>query len=277
MAGGGKVPMEIWKIILLSAMVPIFWPVLRNSSVKFGWTAVNYKNMYIPFTLGIVLLLFVFNFILLWPPDHLLAFMVYIVGIWTAGWIDDVRGSDYPKGIKGHMYFFIKKGEWTTGLTKIVIIVISASVSLLLAEATMQIGTVITFMLFVLSPHVCNSLDTRPLRVWKWVSIHVLMLLIFLSVRPVPGMLFYIVVAMGVWGYLEITKKGMLGDNGAALAGGIIAWVGMQFFPFSIQLFFMGILVGITYLAEKISIHAFIEKVHILKEIDHLGRRERME
>ncbi|MFB4164614.1 hypothetical protein ACE1TI_12455 [Alteribacillus sp. JSM 102045] len=269
--------MEIWKIILVSTIIILSWPVVRNISFKFSWISLNYKKTHIPFTVGIVLFIAVINFIWLWPPNDLFAFLIYVGGLWTAGWIDDIFGTRFPKGIKGHLQFLFQKREWTTGLTKIVLVGAASGLSLCLVNNIVQAETLIALSLLILSPHVCNSLDTRPLRVWKWFSIHYLIFMLFLLGSISISIQIYIVIVMAVWGYIEMTRKGMLGDNGAALSGGIMAWVAMQYTPAMYQILLTGILLLMTYFAEKNSIHSFIQKVSILKEIDHWGRREKLE
>ncbi|SDH51735.1 hypothetical protein SAMN05192534_106161 [Alteribacillus persepolensis] len=270
--------MEIWKILLVTGAVLGAWPMIKYVSLRRKWTAVNFQNNKIPYTLGF--LLFFYTICLttfVYPVENQAAFFIYISGVWAAGWMDDTLGTAFPKGIKGHIRYFVKHKEWTTGLSKIVLIVLVSALTLYLTENTFSFFMIVHFIVFVLSPHVCNSFDTRPLRVWKWTVLHLLILLLFVPVLSSAAIVYYILLAVGIWGYLEMKKKAMLGDNGAALAGGFIAWWSIHAASFSYQLLLAAALLAITYAAEKVSLHAFIKNVRILKYIDYWGRKEGFE
>ncbi len=270
MGGGGAEFMEIWEIFFISLLPLTLFPVMQSISYQKNWLQRNYEGKRIPYTLGVLLLSYTALFFYVFPVEHRLLLLVYITLLWFVGWMDDVKGTKYPKGIKGHLRYFIEYKKWTTALTKMLGISV-ASFFVIIVSADMDWGALISFGILILSPHVTNAFDTRPLRVWKWSVIQFIIFSFFLpSIQE--NIALYMFIFLIVWGYVETTKKAMLGDNGATCIGGIIAVLLVFSTPLSVQLVTLFLYVGITWIVEKISLHEWIEKISMLRAIDRLGR-----
>ncbi|MFD2704328.1 hypothetical protein [Salibacterium lacus] len=202
-------------------------------------------------------------------------FLMYTAAVGAAGWLDDRKGEVYPKGIRGHVRFFKHKKKPTTGIMKIVITLAAAVVAAVFTGES-PIEMMAAFMLFVLSPHVCNLLDTRPLRVWKWSACHGALYLLFTGgsfTMPLTaaGVGF---IGIAAWAVLEGTERTLLGDNGAAAAGAVLAWTAVLILPLWTQLSIVMVYVLLTVLSEYISFHRVISRFPLLASLDQAGRKK---
>ncbi|WP_125554808.1 hypothetical protein [Salibacterium salarium] len=272
MVGSGTVFVEVWKVALLLALVILIWKLSTSYFKRLEWTAENYQKRRVPYSLGVILLAASIMSLFLGAST---TFVLYIITIWLAGWIDDFFGSSFPKGIRGHMMYFVQRGEWTTGLMKIIFIS-AAALFAVVSEIDLILGweSIISLFIFVLSPHVTNILDTRPLRVWKWTFCHFLIYFIMIPSLQGGEVIVFVLAMMIIWWHIEKTKQAMLGDNGAALVGGIIAWFGFSTLPFIVKIVIVLLYTVLTLMAERISFHETIQQSRLLKWIDQLGWKE---
>lgn len=263
--------MEIWEIVLISFLPASFFPVLETVSYQHQWLQQNYEGNKIPHTLGILLIGYVALFLYIFPIENQLFIFGYIFLLWLVGWIDDVKGTTYPKGIKGHLRYFIEYKKWTTALTKMIGIVVAAFFVVMPSDLV-EWRWLLAFGILLLSPHVANAFDTRPLRVWKWSSLQFL----FISLFFLPFHLekaIYLFIVFIIWGNVEATKKMMLGDNGATVIGGVIGALVIFTTPPYFQIIVLLSYLVLTLLVEKISLHEWIEKIYMLRVIDRIGRQ----
>ena len=233
----------------------------------------NYEGKDVPYSLG-VLIIYSYSFLYAFPPQinptFSFASFIFLLSIWLLGLIDDVYGNPYPKGLKGHLLFFLKNHIVTTGLLKAGGTVLAAVLFLWLSEPRSYLGYLIAFLLLTGLPHVMNLFDTRPLRVWKLaVSLTVLVII----ANPIPSFLFILMLltVFYIWFVLEGYRKAMLGDNGATVVGAILAVVIVNHVSLTVQYSFLVFVLVMILVAEKYSFSAFIEKSRFLKVIDQIG------
>lgn len=251
------------------AIVILFPFILWISSILFrkaGWKVINYVGDEIPYNLG-----FCIFFIALSYSFFLNNFVVliYLSILWLTGFIDDRYGTKYPKGLKGHVVFFIQTGKLTTGLLKLVsTIVVSFIFTILMEGSLFEKFTML--LLLILTPHVMNLFDTRPLRVWKFIAAHLLILYPIIVLLSFPVLFGFGIIVTALI-YFEGARKGMLGDNGATLLGGIVSMVVIYHLTLGLQWILISFYLFIIVITEKISISEWIEKKPLVKRIDRWG------
>jgi len=251
------------------AIVVLFPIIIWISSLIFrkaGWKVTNYLGDEIPYNLGFCIFLIVLSYSL-FVNDFFV--FIYLSILWLTGFIDDRYGTKYPKGLKGHVVFFIRTGKITTGLLKLIsTLLISFTFTVMLEGNIFEKLTVL--LLLILTPHVMNLFDTRPLRVWKFIAAHLLILFPIILLLPFP-MLFIVGIIVIELIYFEGARKGMLGDNGATLLGGIISIVVIYQLTLGLQWLLIIFYLFIVVVTERISISEWIEKKPLVKRIDRWG------
>ncbi|MGY4690225.1 hypothetical protein [Salibacterium sp. K-3] len=267
---------EIRTLIFCTALMMLYGAAVFTLFHWMDWKKVNYRGEPVALSAGVFLFLFVWMFVLYHQTMETLIVFLYTVSVWTAGWIDDSMGTAYPKGIRGHLRLLRTEQQLTTGVVKIAVIVSASAGAALFLEQEV-IRRTAAFLLFLLSPHVCNLMDTRPLRVWKWSALHGLLILFYINENALltaPAAAGVLAAGAGVWAVMEGMERSMLGDNGAALAGTALAWCGVIILPLSVQIFFIIIYILLTLSAEYVSFHRIIGQSPLLCAIDQFGRKK---
>ncbi|WP_227938448.1 hypothetical protein [Alkalihalobacillus deserti] len=233
----------------------------------------NYEGKDVPYSLG-VLIIYSYSFMYAFPPrlNPSLSFasFVFVLSIWLLGLIDDVYGKPYPKGLKGHMIYFVKNHILTTGLLKAGGTVVTAIVFLWVSELRSYLAYFVAFLLLTGLPHVMNLFDTRPLRVWKLAISLLALVMVF---NPLPSFRFILMVltVFYIWYVLEGYRKAMLGDNGATGIGAILAVIVVNQFSLSVQYGLLVFVLVLILVSEKYSFSALIESSSFLRAIDRIG------
>ncbi|UTR09485.1 hypothetical protein MM300_16510 [Evansella sp. LMS18] len=238
--------------------------------VRKGWTVNNYTGLKTPYSIGTVLFAVVtldalfYRMFPVGPWEY-----YYLSFVWILGLIDDRFGKPQPKGIRGHFRLFLEKKEVSTGLIKAVGVAAAATIYMLFSfEGGMYFGLA-ALMLLILFPHSMNLFDTKPLRVWK-----ILSLLIFWPVFTNAGLITAACLALVIimLGSAESRIQGMLGDNGAMLAGALGAILLLHYAGSLYILAVTVFTVIVTFLAERISLQAWVEATPGIKLLDQFGR-----
>ncbi|ARK31381.1 hypothetical protein [Halalkalibacter krulwichiae] len=236
-------------------------------------SVMNFEGKRVPYSLGVVII-FSYSFLYAHTP-HLekslsIASFIFVLAIWLLGLIDDVFGKPYPKGLKGHVIYFLKNKKVTTGLVKAIGTVVATILYLFSSETRSLITYMIAFLLLTGIPHVMNLFDTRPLRVWK---LTLCCTIFILALSPLPSFLFVVMVLtlFYIWYVLEGYRKAMLGDNGATLVGAILAIVIINQLTITVQYGLLLFVLVLILAAEKYSFSALIENSSFLKAVDRLG------
>ncbi|MDV2685162.1 hypothetical protein RYX56_12420 [Alkalihalophilus lindianensis] len=262
-------------MIVLLLTIPLIAYISMIAFRTLGWTVINYEGYSVPYSLGSVILYGYATFSVIVPSEmSYIAFsypaLMYVVGIWILGFIDDRYGSKEPKGLKGHLYFFWKKRLPTTGLIKLLGTFTLALLFVYYLQVTSLYEAVRYFLLLSWMPHMMNLFDTRPLRVWK---LSTLIIVPMLLSYPAPAF-FLLIYGLAIYYLLFVLeghRQALLGDNGSTTMGAIIALMFIQFSPPSVQwvvLFFVGLMI---FIAERISFSKVISESGFLRWIDGIG------
>jgi UDP-N-acetylmuramyl pentapeptide phosphotransferase/UDP-N-acetylglucosamine-1-phosphate transferase len=234
---------------------------------------INYEGRYVPYSLGVVMI-YSYSFLFAFPPQVYQSLTVtsflFVFTIWLLGFIDDVFGKPYPKGLKGHVLYFYKEKILTTGLLKAGGTIAAALVYLWVNDVGSFLAFGMGFLLLTGFPHVMNLFDTRPLRVWKMTFCITILAMAF---NPIPSFIFFlmIVTVFYIWYVLEGYRKAMLGDNGATVIGAILAVIAVNHLPLSVQYSLLLFVLVMILVAEKYSFSTIIEKSSFLRAIDQIG------
>jgi hypothetical protein len=266
----------LYLAVILAAsllLTPLWAEVLRMA----GHMEQNYRGRWIPQSMGgIYSPVFILaagwaGYSGLVPGDILIRALIVTVGLSLLGLVDDIWGDGKSKGFSGHFRKFFQ-GEMTTGLLKAVAGFVVALWSV--------VGLPGFFLLLfwraaivALSANLLNLLDLRPGRSLKGFF---LLSLFFIWLVPTEIgilLLFPFLLASLVYFPWDLSGKGMLGDAGANVLGGILGLVVVLTAPAPFQIFYLLLLTGIHLLAEKISITRLIAGNSLLSFFDNLGRQ----
>lgn len=238
---------------------------------KLNWTVANFEGKQVPYSLGIyVFISYVLFQLLFIEQTNQSVFWIYCFGIWFSGMLDDWFGNKNEKGLRGHLRAFLLNGTISTGIIKILATVVLA----LYVIATLKLQTIDEWIRFgiilILTPHIMNLFDTRPLRVWKVSLLFGSLFFPFLQALPLSAYL-YLLTFYFIFFVFEGHKLAMLGDNGATLIGAVFGVLMIMQTTIKQQWALIVIFFFLTIIAEKISFSRFIAKYRILKWIDQIG------
>ncbi len=264
-------------VSLLSALLVL--PLLDGLLHSLRHLQRNYCGDVIPQSMGIVFPV-VFFLSALWAnftgilPIFLLSRLALITaGFGILGVTDDIWGDNRARGFGGHVKHLLFHGEITTGIGKAVL-----GFGLSLWAVSGLPGSfllvILRAILVALSANLLNLLDLRPGR-----AIKSFFMFSFIYIWRVPDntgalLLFPFWLASLVLLPWDLHGKGMLGDVGSNILGGVLGLVIVLTAPWVFQFLYMVVLVGIHILAERISLTNVISENIILKFIDTLGREE---
>lgn len=258
-------------MIFLVIILPIIAFLSMFLFYHLDWTTKNYEGDRIPYSLGVYIIFSYFLFQYLYIEQAVfLALILYLSGIWAVGLVDDRFGSLEQKGLRGHIKAFITEGKLSTGILKITSTVVLSFYFILYLQPLTTVEWIRYGIILVLTPHIFNLFDTRPLRVWKVSLLYGSLFLLLLQYMPFSAYL-YLVTFFFVFYVFEGHKIAMLGDNGATLIGGIFAVITIMQASISQQWTLIGLFFLLTILAEKTSFSRVIEKSNVLKWLDRLG------
>ncbi len=251
-------------------VTPLFLWACSELFLRYDWKVRNFVGEEIPYSLGACLFIVVIFYLYILNIDVRSTAIFYLIVLWVSGFIDDRFGTKYPKGLKGHINLFIQHRKVSTGLLKLTGTVMAAFLFVVNYKWSGIIQFFSIFLLLVLTPHVMNLFDTRPLRVWKVILLHGIMffpLLFQVAVQLIGGL----VVVFATFVYFEANRKAMLGDNGATLLGGVVSLLMIYHSSLTVQWLIILIYLFIIVVTEKISLSEWIEARPVLKWIDRWG------
>lgn len=261
-------------LILSYILIPRFINMLLKAKI----VCENYKLEIIPTSVGIV---FVFvQVITLGLMEIVLGFndnffLVYLLGfifIGFLGLLDDLIGSKYIKGLRGHIKALFH-GEITTGALKAIFgFFISLVTSSILS--TSFVDFVINTFVIGLFTNFINLFDLRPGRAAKMF----IFLAIILLIANINNKYAYI-----IWSFfgilipyinLDLKARAMMGDVGSNTLGYTLGVFAVTSFHITGKLIILILLVIFHILSEKVSFSKVIENNRFLKFLDMIGRYE---
>ncbi|OLO42826.1 hypothetical protein BTR23_02165 [Alkalihalophilus pseudofirmus] len=261
-------------MIFLSFTLPLVAIATMVFFTRMNWITINFLQKSVPYSIGSFVLYSYFIFAIFSPWEIQLfsgVSIVYLLGLWLVGLIDDMIGDKQTKGLKGHIRAFIKEGTFSTALLKLTsTLILTYLWILLLAPSTIE-QWVRYSLILILTPHVMNLFDTRPLRVWKVTLLHIPIFLPYVVVNVPFSYYLFLLTFLFIFYVLEGHAVAMLGDNGATLMGGILAIITVSHTTVQQQYIVISLLVLLTIVAEKISFTKWIEKHPLMKIVDQWG------
>jgi hypothetical protein len=223
-------------------------------------------------------------FVVYIPPwDLAWVALIPLVGMFLAGFWDDMKGDERPRGFAGHIGA-LRGGAITGGLVKLLAGVIVGLVTVLglygwaLPGWSEAFPALLIAASIALGANLLNLLDRAPGRALK-----VFLGLTFITLAVYPEWRFIVAgvlgAALAVFPY-DLATRGMLGDAGANSLGAV-AGLGLALRARGIEggtgtvwlCVIALILLGLNLLSEKVSFSAVIERTPWLARLDQLGRK----
>jgi hypothetical protein len=258
--------------------VVLGWPLVMGALGGIGGVAAwsEWSHASSSVGLGYRQFLGVFEEGLHWIPRQLLVGAALLLMImFVAGWWDDQRGDERPRGFVGHLGA-LGGGALTGGVIKLLaggVVGLGTAVLLLRGFQSLRAVVVIT-LIVALAANLLNLLDRAPGRAGKSFLLIALPLAVF-------GDPLWRIIAAGAIGAmvavlpLDLKAKGMLGDAGANPLGAllglglVVAFAGSFWALVVVAL----ILLALNLASERWSFSAVIERTTWLARLDHLGRK----
>lgn len=259
-------------MIVLLVTLPLIAFLSMRAFYDLHLVVTNYEGKTIPYSLGVVV---IYSYAVMYAhfsetSEALSLYsFIYIFGIWFIGFIDDMFGEPFPKGLRGHFSFLLKYHVITTGTVKVIGTVMLALYFLFERSGELSFVHAIHFLLLIGLPHVMNLFDTKPLRVWKVAFLFFAIMLLFV---PISTSILIVLATVFITIFIfEGKKMAMLGDNGATTVGAIVAIMIIHYTTIPIQLVILLFVYSFILFAERWSISTTIERFYLLKLIDRLG------
>ncbi|AHY46738.1 Glycosyl transferase family 4 [Rubrobacter radiotolerans] len=194
----------------------------------------------------------------------------YLLLAALVGAADDVWGDAGARGFRGHVGALVREGRITTGTVKLLAL---GGGSLAVGVYVAGFGLLALAAAFVLAgwTNLGNLFDVRPGRAIKFTGLPALLLLPFASTQAALA-------AAGSLGglaalfYFDARARIMLGDSGAAVAGGVVGLLAVSSGSPAAWLVAGAVVVALTAVAEFSSITRLVEEVGVLRWFDSLGR-----
>ncbi len=265
-------------IALIAAAV--LAPTTVRGLIAAGHTQPNYRGREVAFPLGaLIVAAAVVAFVplalaqqigsgnVLAPDQAVVA--AYVLGVALLGLLDDELAG-VARGLRGHGAALLR-GQLSTGGLKAVG---SIGLALLvLGDRGLSVGRyLLEAAVLVLATHLFNLLDLRPGRAVKaFVLLGAGLLIGTLSTRPLWPLGVFVAPVL-VAGVYDLRERGMLGDTGSSLVGGLAGlWL---IFSLSTtgQVIAAGVLAIITLYGEIRSLSSLVERTPGLKALDSWGR-----
>ncbi len=238
-------------ILLLFSLMFTFFLLTRYIKMLEGgdsvFTATNYEGKKIVTAGGIVLLPAVFLTAYYYYHTYgstydAIIYFIFLAGMLLMGLVDDLQGDKKHKGFRGHIWLFLREKKVSTGLLKAgggFVLAMLVAVGTGVTSNTDWLAKGIFVALFA---NFFNLLDTRPAMAIKAFYIISIIFILFGIVEFI-----FLIFWVSLYVYLpwELSRKIMLGDTGAYLLGGIIAYFAVVSFSpllLYIVLFFLLVL-----------------------------------
>jgi hypothetical protein len=255
-------------------------PTTVRGLVLAGHTRANYRGREVAFPLGVMIvavalvafiplsLLQQFGSGDVLAPDQA-SLALYVFGVALLGLLDDELAGA-ARGLRGHARA-LRHGELSTGALKAVGSV--ALALLVLSDRGLSAGRyLLAALVLVLATHLFNLLDLRPGRAVKAFVLLGAGLLIGTMSTSALWPLGVFVAPVLVAGVYDMRERGMLGDTGSSLIGGLAGlWLVYSLSSIG-QAIAAGLLVIITLYGELRSISTLVERTPGLRALDSWGR-----
>lgn len=256
----------------------IFTPRIINMMKKAKIVCENYKLEKIPTSVGVV---FIFVQVVTLGVIQILFgfednfYLIYLLGFIFMGYLgvlDDLIGTRYIKGLRGHLTALFH-GEITTGALKAVFgFFISLFISSVISNNIVEF--IVNTFIIGLFTNFINLFDLRPGRAVKMFVFSAIVLLIAsVSYK-------YVYVILSFFGilipYIKLDLKAMvmMGDAGSNILGYTLGIFAANSLNMIGKIVFLLMLIIIHILSEKVSFSKVIDNNKFLRFLDMIGRYE---
>lgn len=276
-------------LLTVSALLTVFLlPYLTKMFTDSNLLKPNYRGENIPAASGLIFLIilpigFGLGFLLAincFTSVNAVLYLLVVLGMGLAGFIDDCLGDHGAKGFKGHLKAFWKDKKLTTGLLKALF---GGAIALVFSIANARLNGFgnypwivgIDFLLVALVPNIINLFDLRPGRAGKaYLIIMITVLLLSLNRNFIvyTGLFLPITIILLIYLPYDLKAKMMLGDVGSNLLGSSLGMMMVWMLSDFGKIIALIIFISLQLAAEKISFSEIIERYRPLKYFDQLGR-----
>ncbi|MCS7065149.1 MAG: hypothetical protein NZL85_02610 [Fimbriimonadales bacterium] len=250
---------------------------MRGLYARFGWRRTNFRGELVPDRLGLFPLFLGLAAYTCFAEPQL--HWLLTLGYGVLGFVDDQWGQHAPKGLRGHLRSLLA-GRPTTGLLKLVGgLVLGIAIGVLLHHVPPHHSpfaihhSLLSGLMIALWANFFNLLDVRPGRAGVIFMLLALPCVFALFLRgDAPGALVLSGVLLGLLVVLPLDRagKGMLGDTGSNLLGGVLGVSLALLMPLWAQgLLTLGLLL-LHFWAERHSLTDWIERHPTLRRLDRL-------
>ena len=262
-------------VVAAILIMPVWAEILR----MVGHTQTNYQGRATVQSMG-GMFAFVFLVSAAWAriadlvsADVLGRALILISGLGVLGFVDDIYGDHKVKGFGGHFYALVMRGEVTTGLMKALggFFVCIWAIAGLPGMFPLIIWRAV---LVALSANLLNLFDLRPGRALKGFFFLALFYIWQVPFEEGILLLFPFLITSFVFLPWDLATKGMLGDVGSNMLGGVLGLAIVLTAPAGFQVLYMTLLIASHILAERMSLTKIIADNSVLRFIDSLGRTE---
>ena len=208
-------------LVITSFLVTmLILPLIKEFLINAGAVRKNYLKQDIPIGLGLVLLFGSLPSFLLYcfsaQEEKIFLILLVLTLTLLVGFIDDLLGNHFVKGLKGHFLKLITGRELTSGAFKAIVV---STVSLFICIYYWENPTVVVlnFIILVLTTNTFNLLDVRPGRTIKSLSFNR-----WINPFILPENAFslgLIIASVLAYAPFDLKGQGMLGDTGSNFLG----------------------------------------------------------
>uniref|UniRef100_A0A7C5V4D3 Uncharacterized protein n=1 Tax=Caldicellulosiruptor owensensis TaxID=55205 RepID=A0A7C5V4D3_9FIRM len=237
----------------------------------------NFMGMKIPYCMGIVLALswtiYLLQIFFSTADIKWLILSLSICCISLIGLLDDIFGDNKSKGFRGHVTRFIKDGEFSTGLLKMVLVPAVIFVSSVILQKKL-VESVFYAIFGSLCVNLFNLFDLRPGRCIKvlWICVALLSFFVHIDMATVGLLTLTVPFFIG-----DLRGFYMLGDAGSNAIGYLFFLILTNSYSESYNLFLVWVAFIVVFvlnvLSERLSFSKVIERNKFLNFIDMLGRK----
>ena len=246
-----------------------------------GLSRPNYLGTQIPVAVGVVLPLAALPGIILWlslagasavrsAGAGPLALAFVLIGMASAGLLDDAVGNGSQRGLQGHLRVALT-GKLTTGGCKVLL----GGLVSLLAAATLPgrgvWGVLLAGAVIALAANFVNLCDLRPGRALKIFGVGYL--LVAAAAGTLGGPYLTVLAAALALAPWDLQAKVMMGDTGANALGAALGLFIVEQFSSTGLAYVLALLVVAHLAAERWSFSRVIACVPLLQWLDMLGRK----
>ncbi len=251
----------------------LMWHLVQRLHARFGWQRPNFRGEVVPARSGLFPLMVGLIAVLLLSDEVSLPWLLAL-GYGVLGFIDDQWGQHAPKGVRGHLRMWLA-GRPTTGLIKAIGgLALGVAIGLQLHHLSLfALPALLTGLMIALWANFFNLLDARPGRAGTLFLLLALPCIVALWWHGErTDALILLSLALGVLMVLPLDRagKGMLGDTGSNLLGGVLGLSLARVLPMGVQALSVMALLLFHLWAERCSLSEWIERRPLLRRLDRL-------